>query len=61
MKLKDIANIQELNAQQAQILKGGARDTGRGGSNDETPAKKASKTLQSTIASYLHPKFNSLL
>lgn len=31
MKITDITNIQELNAQQAQILKGGARDTGRGG------------------------------
>lgn len=31
MKITDITNIQALNAQQAQILKGGARDTGRGG------------------------------
>lgn len=30
MKITDITNIQELSAQQTQVLKGGARDTGRG-------------------------------
>lgn len=45
MKITDITNIQELNAQQTQVLKGGARDTGRGGTTTastirDTGAKK---------------------
>ncbi len=44
MKLRDITNIQELNAQQTQILKGGARDTGRGGTTTASNIRTTSPT-----------------